>query len=105
MFIGSAERSAAEARMHLAADGAAVRARADVGGQQAGLGLDLVEVLADGQRVPDLDAVVLQEGTSMDGDSSRISAFMAGSSGGITFSVKSSPASLAISQPRRAQAP
>ena len=45
------------------------------------------------------------EGTSMLDDSSSISAFIAGSSGGITFSVNSSPASLAISQPRRDQAP
>ena len=41
----------------------------------------------------------------MDDDSSRISAFMAGSSGGTTCSVKSSLASFAINQPRRAQAP
>ncbi|MNT25085.1 hypothetical protein D3C72_1605900 [compost metagenome] len=45
------------------------------------------------------------EGTSIDDDSSSISAFMAGSSGGMTFSLKSSPASLHISQPRSAQAP
>ena len=44
-------------------------------------------------------------GTSIEADSSSISAFMAGSSGEITFSVKSRPASRAISQPRRAQAP
>ena len=48
--------------MHLAADRAAVRARLDVRRQQAGLGLDLVQVLADRQRVPDLDAAVLQRG-------------------------------------------
>ena len=45
------------------------------------------------------------EGTSMEDESSSISAFMAGSSGGITFSMKSSSASLHISQPRSAQAP
>ena len=45
------------------------------------------------------------EGTSMLEDSSSISAFMAGSSGEMTFSVNSSPASRAISQPRKAQAP
>jgi hypothetical protein len=45
------------------------------------------------------------EGTSMDADSSSISAFIDGSSGEMTFSVKSRPASLAVSQPRKAQAP
>ncbi len=45
------------------------------------------------------------EGTSMDEDSSSISAFMAGSSGGMIFSLKSSPASRHISQPRSAHAP
>ena len=45
------------------------------------------------------------DGTSIDDDSSSISAFIAGSSGGITFSAKSSPASRHISQPRSDQAP
>ena len=49
---------AGEARVHLAADRAAMRARHAVGRQQAGVGLDLVQVLGDRQRVPDLDAVV-----------------------------------------------
>ena len=38
-------------------------------------------------------------------ESSSISAFMAGSSGGMIFSLKSSPASLHISQPRSDHAP
>ena len=46
-----------------------------------------------------------RQGTRIEDDSSRISAFIAGSSGGITRSVKSSPANLAINQPRSAQAP
>ena len=45
------------------------------------------------------------EGTSIEDDSSSISAFIAGSSGGITFSMKSRPASWHISQPRSDQAP
>jgi len=44
-------------------------------------------------------------GTRIEEDSSSISARMAGSSGEITSSLKSSSASLAMSQPRRAQAP
>ncbi len=52
-----------------------------------------------------LTPLCCSEGTSMEGASSSISAFMAGSSGEITFSVNSSPASLASSQPRRDQAP
>ena len=51
---------AGEARMHLAADRAAMRARRRVGGQQPGLRLDLVQVLGDRQRVPHLDALVGQ---------------------------------------------
>ena len=43
-----------EAGVHLAADRAAVRAGDAVGGQQAGLRADLVQVLGDRQRVPDL---------------------------------------------------
>ena len=45
------------------------------------------------------------EGTSIEDDSSSISAFMAGSSGGMIFSLKSRPASLHISQPRSDHAP
>ncbi|MDB5942938.1 MAG: hypothetical protein JWQ13_2504 [Ramlibacter sp.] len=45
------------------------------------------------------------EGTSMDDESSSISAFIAGSSGGIIFSVNARPARRAISQPRSDQAP
>ena len=44
-------------------------------------------------------------GTIMDADSNSISAFMAGSSAGITCSSKSSLAKRAMSQPRKAQAP
>ena len=51
-----------KAGVHLAADRAAMRARRAVGRQQAGLRADLVQVLGDGQRVPDLDAVVRQAG-------------------------------------------
>jgi len=45
------------------------------------------------------------DGTRIDADSSSISARTDGSSGGITFSVNLSPASLHMSQPRSAQAP
>ena len=44
-------------------------------------------------------------GTRIEAESSSISAFMAGSSGEMTFSVNSSLARRAMSQPRRAQAP
>ena len=45
------------------------------------------------------------EGTRMEDDSNSISAFMAGSSGDTVCSLNSRPASLAMSQPRNAQAP
>ena len=106
MFIGSEARSEPKPEC-ISPQIARQWARAfDVGRQQAGLGLDFVEVFGNRQRVPDLDAVVLQRGHQHGLlDSSSISAFMDGSSGGITFSVKSRPASLAVSQPRKAQAP
>jgi hypothetical protein len=46
--------------VHLAADGPAVRARGAIRGQQAAVGDDLGEVLADRERVPHLDAIVRQ---------------------------------------------
>jgi len=46
-----------------------------------------------------------KDGTSMLDDSKSISAFIAGSSGETTCSVKSRPARRAISHPRKAQAP
>jgi hypothetical protein len=58
--MGSALRIALKPGMHLAADRAAMRPRLHVGRQQARLGLDFVQVFADRQRVPDLDAAVQQ---------------------------------------------
>jgi hypothetical protein len=46
-----------------------------------------------------------RQGTNMEDDSSSISAFMDGSSGGMTCSSNGRPASLHISQPLSDQAP
>jgi hypothetical protein len=46
--------------MHLAADRPAVGARGTVGRQQAGLGLQLGQILGNPERVPDFDAVMYQ---------------------------------------------
>ncbi len=86
----------AEARMHLATDGPAAGARLGIGRQQAPLGLDLVEVFADGQRVPDLDAAMLA--ATAPASTTRAAASRPsspGRPGEITFSLKSSPASSA----------
>ena len=48
--------------MHFARNRAAVRARGAIRRQQAGLGADLGQVFGDGQRVPDLHAVMDQAG-------------------------------------------
>src|SRR5262249_34028543 len=52
----------AEAGMHLAGDRAAVGARYTVGGNELGVGLQLVDVFRDRERVPDLDAVMGEAG-------------------------------------------
>jgi hypothetical protein len=62
MFIGSAPRIAAKPEC-ISPQMARQCARAlTSSGSRPGLGLDLVQVFADGQRVPDLDAAVLQRG-------------------------------------------
>jgi hypothetical protein len=91
--------------MHFAADGPAMRPALMSAGSSWALGLISFRYSPMASVSQTLTPLCCSEGTSMDGASSSISAFMAGSSGGITFSVKSSPASLAISQPRSAQAP
>ena len=48
--------------MHFAANGPAMRAGLHICRQQPGFGFDLVQVFANGQRVPHLDAVVLKAG-------------------------------------------
>ena len=74
-------------------------------GNSPALGLISLRYSAIARVSHTLTVLCCSEGTSMLDESSSISAFMAGSSGEITSSVNSRPASLAISQPRKAQAP
>src|SRR5262249_23727846 len=48
--------------MHFTGDRAAVGARDSVGGNKLGVRLQLVDVFRDGERVPDLDAVMGEAG-------------------------------------------
>src|SRR5260370_40094033 len=48
--------------MHFAGDRAAAGARDPLGGNEPGIGLQLVDIFGDGERVPDLDAVMGEAG-------------------------------------------
>jgi hypothetical protein len=105
MFIGSAPRIALKPECispQIARQCA--RARMSAGSSWA-LGLISLRYSPMASVSQTFTPLCCSEGTSIEADSSSISAFMAGSSGEMTFSVNSSPARRAISQPRRAQAP
>jgi hypothetical protein len=59
---GQGRAQVGEAGVHLAADRTAVGALTAVGGKEVGFGFDLVQILGDCQRIPDLQPVVGEAG-------------------------------------------
>ncbi len=72
-----------------------------LGGEEAGLGELLVEILGDGPGVPDFRASSMRAGTRKEGERSSSSARWPGSSRETWTSSKGIPESLQMSQPRK----